>query len=70
MLILQVCLFHRVVRERNEDMMLYPKSHIPYFMRQIDKDGKEKDFWDINSLKLLKRFYDKEDKTLNEWMGN
>ena len=30
--------------------------------------GKENDFYDLNSLKLLKHFYDKEDKTLNEWM--
>ena len=68
MLILQVALFHRVVREGPMEFMLYPKKHLPYFMRQMDSKGKEKDFYDLNSLKLLKHFYDKEDKTLNEWM--
>ena len=68
MLILQHTLFHRVVREGPMETMLYPKNHIPYFMRQTDSKGKEKDFYDLHSLELLRHFYDKENKTLNEWM--
>lgn len=68
MLILQVTLFHRVLREGPDEVIMYPKNHIPYYMRQFDDKGNEKDFWDLNSLELSKYYYNKVDKTLNELM--
>ena len=47
---------------------MYPKNHIPYYVRQTDSKGRDRDFWDLHSLELMRSFYDKEDKTLNEWM--
>jgi|TARA_B100001057_G_C22548204_1_gene832387 hypothetical protein len=67
-LILQVTLFHRVLREGPDEVIMYPKNHIPYYVRQTDSKGRDRDFWDLHSLELMRSFYDKEDKTLNEWM--
>ena len=67
-LILQMSLFHRIIREGDDGVPMYPKNHIPYYMRQTDSKGKELDFWDLHSLYLMKRHYDKEKKTINELM--
>lgn len=67
-LILQMTLFHRVLRDGDDGVPMYPKNHIPYYMRQTDSKGKEMDFWDLHSLYLMKKHYDKEDKTINELM--
>lgn len=67
-LILQLTLFKRVLRKTDDDLILYPKNHSPYFMRQTDEKGKEKDFYDLHSLKLMGHYYDNDDRTINELM--
>jgi len=67
-MILQLTLFHRVLRKTGEDEIPYPKDHQPYYLRQMDSKGNEKDFYDLHSLKLMRHHYDNEDKSLNELM--
>lgn len=67
-MILQLTLFRRVLRKTGEDEIPYPEDHQPYYLRQTDSKGREKDFYDIHSLNLMKHHYDKEDRTINELM--
>jgi|TARA_R110000796_G_scaffold164806_1_gene281659 hypothetical protein len=67
-LILQMTLFHRIIRNDSEGVPMYPKDNVPFYMRQTDSKGKDKDFWDLHSLYVMKKYYDKEDKTINELM--
>lgn len=52
-LICQIILFHRIVKENQIEQKNNPNNEVPYFFRQFDEDGGEKDLYDVSSGKLF-----------------
>lgn len=60
-LIGQVIIFHRILKENEEGVYNLPKGEVPYHLRQIDEKGNENDLINIKSGEVLKRLYKKRD---------
>ena len=60
-LILQMILFHRIVRENDKGDKNNPRDEVPMFFRQFDDEGNEEDLYNLSSGKIYKK-WSKSDK--------
>ena len=58
-LIGQIIIFGRIIREDGFGDFNLPKGEVPYHLRQIDEKGVENDLINVSSGKLLKKIYNK-----------
>jgi|TARA_B100001094_G_scaffold274808_1_gene282007 hypothetical protein len=61
MVLIQIVLFGSILVDRptkNNDVRIIttPKNYVPLFMKQLDDDGKETGFWELHSLKVIRKF--------------
>ena len=61
--LIQLLLFHRiltdterVVQGKKQRIITLPKNSVPLYMKQLDKDGKETNFWELHSLKVIRKY--------------
>ena len=55
-LISQMVIFGRIVKENQYGEYNLPKGEVPLYLRQIDDYGNEDDLYDISSLKIMKNW--------------
>ena len=60
-LIIQMILFHRIVRENDLGEKNNPTNEVPMFFRQFDDEGNEEDLYNLSSGKIYKK-WSKSDK--------
>ena len=72
-LTIQVLLFGRVLTDserevnyKKERIITLPKNYVPIYMKQLDKDGKETNFWEVHSLKILRKFISNTEEQYNK----
>ena len=74
-LLIQLSLFHRPIMIKTQyvggqavDLPVFPKGVVPMNHKEMDPNGKPKDYSDIHSMKLMKHYYGKMKKSLEELM--
>ena len=55
-LISQMVIFGRIIKERFDDEFNLPDGEVPLYLRQIDEDGNEEDLYNISTGKIIKRW--------------
>jgi len=72
-LIVQLCLFHRTIFhvkkyvDKKELLLpVFPNDHVPLSHKPHDKEGKMVDYSKIHSLNLMKRWYGKIGKSMED----
>ena len=72
-LTIQLLLFGRILTDserevnyKKERIITLPKNYVPLYMKQLDKDGKETNFWELHSLKIIRKFISNIEKQYNK----
>ena len=72
-LIIQLCLFHRTIFHIKKnidgeilDIPVFPNDHVPLSHKPFDKEGKMKDYSKIHSMGLMKYWYRKLNKSMED----
>ncbi len=55
-LISQVVIFGRIIKERFDDDFNLPNGQVPLYLRQIDEEGTEEDLYNISTGKIIKNW--------------
>ena len=71
-LISQMVIFGRIIKERFDDEFNLPDGEVPLYLRQIDEDGNEEDLYNISTGKIIKRWSKKKKskKRLKEFISS
>ena len=62
-LTIQVLLFGRILTDTEREVnyekqriITLPKNYVPLYMKVFDEDGKKTNFWELHSLKVIRKF--------------
>jgi len=62
-LTIQLLLFGRILTDTEREVnyekqriITLPKNSVPLYMKILDKDGKKTNFWELHSLKVIRKF--------------
>ena len=76
-LLIQIVLFGRILtdteREVNyekQKIITLPKNSVPLYMKVFDEDGKETNFWELHSLKVIREYISKLQKQYTELIND
>ena len=56
----------RMVQGEKLRIIIHPKNYLPIYHKMYDKDGKKSGYWDIHTLSILKKWYERFNDLLNE----
>ena len=66
--IAQIVIFGRIIKERSEGEFNLPDGEVPLYLRQVNEKN-NKDFFDISTGKMIKKWAKKNKKKIEESVG-
>ena len=71
-LIGQLVIFNRIIKERSEGEFILPSGEVPLYLKQVNETpkGKNRDYFDISTGKLMKKWAKKNKKKIEDDVQN